>query len=118
MGITRKHTNERMSQIVVHNGIVYTAGQVAFNNKGGEIGVQTREVLGAIEAYLVEAGSDKEHMLSASVWLTNASDLEAFNLLWDEWVPDGCAPARACVITDLVSPDFIVEVAVTAAVKE
>ncbi len=118
MTIQRFHTNERMSQIVVHGDTVYIAGQVAWKNRGGSITDQTTEILNAIETYLSEVGSDKEHMLSASVWLSDAaSQLEEFNAIWDKWIPEGHAPVRACVQSTLVAPDFHVEVAVVAAKK-
>lgn len=116
--IQRHHTNDRMSQIVVHGNTVYIAGQVAWKNKGGSIADQTAEILNAIESYLLEAGSSKEHMLSASVWLSNvALQFDEFNQVWDKWVPKGHAPARACVEAVLAGPDFYVEVAVIAAKK-
>ncbi len=118
MTIQRFHTNERMSQIVAHDDTVYIAGQVAWQNRGGSITDQANEILSVIEKYLDEAGSDKEHMLSVSVWLSDAaSQLEEFNQVWDKWIPEGHAPTRACVQSTLVAPDFHVEVAVTAAKK-
>ena len=107
-----------MSQIVVHGDTVYIAGQVAWKNRGGSITDQTNEILSVIETYLEEAGSDKNHMLSASVWLSDAAaQLEEFNQVWDNWIPEGQAPTRACVQSTLVAPDFHVEVAVVAAKK-
>ena len=118
MSIQRFHTNERMSQIVTHGDTVYIAGQVAWKNRGGSITDQTNEILDAIDNYLIEAGSDKWNMLSASVWLSDAAaQLEEFNQVWDNWVPEGHAPTRACVQSTLVAPDFHVEVAVVAAKK-
>lgn len=118
MAIQRINTNQRMSQAVVHNGVVYIAGQVAVNNRGKTVTEQTIEVLGAIEKYLAETGSDKNHMLSATVWLTDMASFDEFNKVWDAWMPQGHAPARACVEAKLVFPDFNVEVAVVAALKE
>ena len=116
--IERLHANQRMSQIVVHNGTVYIAGQVPKESKGKSIAEQATEVLNAIDKYLAEAGSDKSHMLSASVWLSDMKYFEEFNKVWDFWVPQGNAPARACVEAKLVLPEYHVEVAVVAATKE
>jgi enamine deaminase RidA (YjgF/YER057c/UK114 family) len=57
MSITRHHTNQRMSQIVIHGDTVYLAGQVA-NDSNADITVQTQQVLQKIDALLAEAGSD------------------------------------------------------------
>jgi enamine deaminase RidA (YjgF/YER057c/UK114 family) len=116
--VERLHTNQRMSQIVVHNGTVYIAGQVPKESKGKSIAEQATEVLNAIDKYLAEAGSDKSHILSASVWLSDMKYFEEFNKVWDFWVPQGNAPARACVEAKLVLPEYHVEVAVVAATKE
>lgn len=118
MTIKRLHTNQRMSQAVVHGNTVYLAGQVAVETRGKSITEQTTEVLGNVEKYLNEAGSDKTRMLSASVWLSDMKDFAEFNSVWDSWVPEGQAPSRACVQSNLVFPDFNVEVAVIAALKE
>ena len=58
MSIQRQLTNERMSQIVVHSGTVYLAGQVGDDMNAG-IEQQTRETLANIERLLDLAGTDK-----------------------------------------------------------
>jgi enamine deaminase RidA (YjgF/YER057c/UK114 family) len=58
MSIQRQLTNERMSQIVVHSGTVYLAGQVGDDMSAG-IEQQTRETLANIERLLDLAGTDK-----------------------------------------------------------
>ena len=58
MSIQRQLTNERMSQIVAHNGTVYLAGQVG-NDMNAGIEQQTRETLANIERLLDLAGTDK-----------------------------------------------------------
>jgi enamine deaminase RidA (YjgF/YER057c/UK114 family) len=50
------------------------------------------------------------------VLLTDASHLPLFNELWAEWLPPGHAPARTTFLASLVSPDFLIEIAVTAAI--
>lgn len=115
--IARKHSNQRMSQLVIHGGTAYLAGQVAMKTRGQSVTKQTEEILAAIDGYLAEAGSDKAQILSATVWLSDMNDFAEFNTVWDAWVPQGHVPARACVEAKLVAPDFNVEVAVVAAVK-
>jgi len=114
MSITRKHTGQRMSQIVIHGDTVYLAGQVAAEPSAG-IGEQTRQVLDKIEALLAEAGSDKSKILSAQVWLTSMGHVAQMNEVWDAWLPEGVAPARACIEARLVSPELLVEIGVIAA---
>jgi len=118
MSITRFESSPRMSQAVVHAGTVYLAGQVAQNAKGASISEQTTDILQAIEKLLAQGGSDKAHMLSATIWLTSMNDFAEMNSVWDAWVDTDNPPARACVESPLLAtPDFQVEIMVVAAVK-
>lgn len=116
MSIKRIDSGERMSQAVVHGGICTTAGQVAKGAPGKSMADQTKDVLGAIDGLLKEAGTDKSKLLTAQIWITDMGDFAEMNSVWDSWISPGNAPTRACVESKLASPDFIVEIAVTAAV--
>ena len=117
MSITRQHTNQRMSQIVVHGGLVYLAGQVASGAPGASVTDQTRDILDRIDRYLAEAGTDKTKLLTASIWLTDIATFDEMNAVWDAWVAPGATPARACVEARLASPQYTVEIMVTAALS-
>lgn len=118
MPIQRQHTNERMSQIVVHNGTVYLAGQVGEDMSAG-VEQQTRETLAAIERLLEEAGTDKTRILSVTIYLKDIdADFEGMNRVWDQWLPRGVAPARATVEAKLCEPEILVEMSVVAALPE
>jgi len=114
MSITRNHTNTRMSQSVIHDNTVYLAGQVA-SDSSANITVQTQQVLDKIDTLLAEAGSEKSRILSAQIWLTNIGHFAEMNQVWDAWVPEGDAPARACIEARLASPDLLVEIGIIAA---
>jgi enamine deaminase RidA (YjgF/YER057c/UK114 family) len=105
-----------MSQAVVHNGIVSTAGQVAQNAAGGTAAEQTQDILNAIDNLLSQAGTDKSKLLTATIWLADMNDFAGLNSVWDEWVLPGATPTRACVESKLAAPQFTVEIAITAAV--
>ncbi|MEM6623862.1 MAG: RidA family protein [Pseudomonadota bacterium] len=111
--ISRQDTNQRMSQIVVHGDTVYLAGQVG--NAGDSVADQTKVILGKIDALLAKAGSSKERLLQAIIWLKSMDDFAEMNAVWDAWVPEGHAPARACGSADLATPQFTVEITVIAA---
>lgn len=110
--VERMHTTARMSKIVKHNGTVYLCGQVG---EGADVAAQTRDCLSRVETLLQEAGSDKTRILQAIVWLADMTDFAAMNAVWDAWVPEGHAPARACGEAKLARADLRVEVIVTAA---
>jgi len=76
---------------------------------------QTRNTLDRIDALLAEAGSSKSKLLTASIWLADMDDFAEMNTVWDAWVAAGNTPCRACVESTLASPDFAVEIQVTAA---
>ena len=108
-----KHTSARMSKIVKHNGVAYLCGQVG--NAGDSVADQTSECLARVDALLQEAGSSREKMLQAVIWLADMTDFAEMNAVWDAWVPEGHAPARACGEARLARPELKVEVIVTAA---
>jgi enamine deaminase RidA (YjgF/YER057c/UK114 family) len=114
MSITRHHTNQRMSQIVIHGDTVYLAGQVA-SDANADITVQTQQVLKKIDTLLAEAGSDKSKILSAQIWIASMGHFAQMNEVWDAWVAEGHAPGRACIEARLASPDLLVEVGIIAA---
>ncbi len=114
MSINRHHTGHRMSQIVIHGDTVYLAGQVA-DDPEADVETQTQQVLAKIESLLDEAGSSKSQILSAQVWLASMGHFARMNEIWDAWVPEGDAPARACIEARLASPDLLVEIGVIAA---
>ncbi len=114
MTIERIETNDRMSRIVKHNGTVYLCGQVCADATKG-ITEQTQTMLDKVEALLLQAGSSKEHMLSATVYLKTMADFSAMNTVWDAWVPKGFAPARACVQAAMARDVLLVEISVVAA---
>lgn len=118
MAITRIGTTERASKVVINNGIVYLSGQVA-EDPEADIQDQTRSTLARVDAALIEAGSDREHLLSATIYLRDIDNhFGLMNEVWNDWVPTGHAPARACVEAHMARSALLVEICVTAAVPQ
>jgi len=111
--ITRIDTDHRMSQIVIHGETIYLSGQVG--EPGEDVAAQTRTALAEIEALLAQAGSDKSHILSATIWLADIADFETMNGVWDAWVDTANPPARATGESRLATPEYLVEIIVVAA---
>ena len=109
--IERIETGPRMSKIVKHNGVAYLCGQVG---DGTSVADQTRDCLSRIDTLLEKAGSSRKNILQAIVWLSDMSDFADMNSVWDAWVPEGHAPARATGESALATPDYKVEIIVTA----
>ncbi len=112
--IQRFDTGPRMSEMVVHNGTIYLAGQIA-DDAAADITGQTQQVLAAIDALLDRAGSDKSRLLRAEIFLVDLADFDAMNAVWQSWVVPGHTPARATVQAALANPQWKVEIVVTAA---
>lgn len=113
MTITRIDQGPRMSEAVIHGDTIYLAGQVG--EPGDDVAAQTRTALAEIEALLAKAGSSKDHLLSATIWLADIADFEAMNAVWDAWIAGHPAPARATGESRLASPDYKVEIIMIAA---
>lgn len=111
--IIRHDTSTRMSQAVIHGDTVYLAGQVG--TPGESVTAQTTEILAKIDGLLAKSGSYKTRVLQAIIWLKDMGDFAEMNAVWDAWVPDGHAPARACGSADLAAPGYTVEITVIAA---
>ena len=110
--IERQDIGQRMSKIVKHNGTVYLCGQVG---SGDTVTEQTQDCLARVDALLKQAGSSREQILQAIIWVADMADFAEMNAVWDAWVPQGHAPARACGEAKLARPELKVEVIVTAA---
>ncbi|MBL4751172.1 MAG: RidA family protein [Amylibacter sp.] len=110
--IERLHTSQRMSKIVKHNGVVYLCGQVG--KPQDNVADQTRECLRLVDELLAQAGTSSKNMLQAIIWLADMKDFAEMNAVWDAWVPEGHAPVRACGEAKLATPDYLVEVIITA----
>lgn len=117
MNIERQETKQRMSRIVKHNGTIYLCGQVCADATK-DIREQTQTMLDKVDALLTQAGSTRSHMLSATIYLRDMKDFAAMNEIWDAWVPEGDAPARACVEARMARQELLVEISVTAATAD
>jgi enamine deaminase RidA (YjgF/YER057c/UK114 family) len=114
MTIKRIESGARMSQAVVANGFAYLAGQVA-TDPSADVEGQTRQVLGEIDRLLALAGTSKERILSATIYLADVATFAHMNRTWEAWVPADAKPARATVEAKLVAPEYKVEIQVVAA---
>ncbi len=111
IGVTR-----RWSDAVVYAGTIY------FVEVPDDPNLVPREqflqVFRQVDSRLQDLGSDLTRLLQVMVYLPNASDLPLFNELWDSWIPEGCAPSRACVHTSLAAPGYRVELVIIAAARD
>ncbi|CAN5174142.1 RidA family protein [soil metagenome] len=112
--LKRFHVGPRLSEMAIHNGTVYLAGQVP-EDITGDIEAQTRDVLAAVDRMLAEAGTDKSRILMTQIFLRNMEYFQGMNRAWDAWVAAGAAPPRATVEARMFNSSCMVEIVVTAA---
>jgi len=117
MGVTYHDSNARMSQIAIHNGSVYLAGQVP-TDASADMRGQTEQVLARIDQLLAQAGTSKENLISAQIWVTSMDEFAEMNAAWDAWIVPGRPPVRAAVEAKLAKPEWKVEIMVVAALPE
>lgn len=114
--IQRLDVGARLSELAVHNGVAYLAGQVP-EDLDADIQGQTAQVLAMVDRMLARVGSDKSRILRAEIFLADlAADFDGMNQAWDAWVAPGHAPPRATVQAALANRGWKVEIVVTAAV--
>lgn len=114
MSIQRFESNGRMSNVVINNNVMYLSGQVCAE---GDIKEQTAGVLEKVENLLNKYGSDKDHILSVTIYLKDMKDFADMNSVYDAWTVNGYEPARACVEAKMAREQLLVEMSVVAAVK-
>ena len=96
-------------RIVAHGGLVWTVA----TGPGANVAEQTRATLGQLQANLAEAGTGKDRMVDATVYLADMKTKAEMDAVWCAWIPTNGWPCRACVGTDL-APGDLVEIKVTA----
>jgi 2-iminobutanoate/2-iminopropanoate deaminase len=109
------------SQGIVANGMIFTAGQVAFipgtkNIIEGGIKAQTEQTIQNIQAILEAAGSSLDNVVKTTVFLADINDFAAMNEVYATFF-SSAPPARSTVqIGKLPRPDALVEIEVIALV--
>lgn len=105
-----------MSKCVIHGNMVYLSGITA-RDLSGDVAAQTRDVLDTIDGLLAQAGTNKDRVLTAQVWLRDMTLFQDMNAVWNGWADTAIPPSRACVSGELFCPEALVEIVVTAAIE-
>lgn len=109
------------SQGYVHNGVLYTAGQIAINPEVNDveattIEAQTEQVCKNLGEVLKEAGTSFDNVLKTTCFLADMSDFAAFNEVYGKYFTS--KPARSCVAVKTLPKGVMCEVELIAAVEE
>lgn len=115
MTVQRLRVSNRFSEVAIAGNLVHLAGQLA-SDFDLDIKGQTQQTFEMIDQFLADAGTDKSHILSVTIYLKDIeNDYAAFNEVWDAWVADIDALPRTCVEAKLYDPRVLVELTVIAA---
>lgn len=114
--ITRHESSSILHGVVRHENTLYLAGVVADDLKQDMAG-QAAQVFAQIDALLNKYGSDKEHILAATIFVTDIAEKAQMNPVWTKWLPKAALPARATIGINDLGEGVKIEVVITAAVK-
>jgi enamine deaminase RidA (YjgF/YER057c/UK114 family) len=112
--IERFNSNGLFHEAVRYGDMLYLSGQVG---AGATVAEQTRNIFEKLEKILEKYGSDKEHVISATVYLADMATFGEFNGEWKNFFTEGIQPVRTALGAPLARPDFLVEITLIAAVK-
>ena len=107
------------AQAVETNGLVITSGQLPIDPATGAfpegIQAQTRQSLTNVKAILTEAGTDMDHVLKTTVFLSDMNNFAAMNEVYATFFTEGSYPSRSAVEVARLPKDAQVEIEVIAA---
>lgn len=109
------------SQAIVHNGLVYVAGQLPIDPETGEkltgsIEEQTERVLKSMAAILEAAGSGIDRLIKVTVYVSDIGLWDRVNAVYTEFMGES-RPARAVVPTRELHYGFLIEMDAIAAIS-
>jgi 2-iminobutanoate/2-iminopropanoate deaminase len=108
------------SQAIIHNGLVYTSGQIALKPNGefidGDITEQTKQVMKNLEAVLAAAGSSLQKVIKTTIFLHDMGDFAVVNEIYASFFKEH-KPARSTVEAASLPKSAKVEIEVVAVVS-
>jgi 2-iminobutanoate/2-iminopropanoate deaminase len=112
--------NPNLSPATRFDNLVFVAGQTGRHPATGAVGKdireQTQNVLERIKVILEAAGTSLDNVLTATTYLTNRGDLDAYNEEYAKYFPKN-KPARTTVtVASLNAPELLIEITVTACI--
>jgi 2-iminobutanoate/2-iminopropanoate deaminase len=108
------------SQATVHNNTIYVAGQLGIDPNNpkqmGSIEEQTEQCLNNLREILIAAGSDLNHLLKVTIYVTNMDFRGQVNSVYARVLRDH-KPARVIIPVNNLPNDYLIEIDAIAAVK-
>ena len=106
------------SQAVLSGNTLYTSGQIAINPKSGKlilesIELETTQVMDNMKANLKEAGMNFDHVVKASIFISNMDDFNQINTVYNQYFTSDY-PARETLQVARLPKDVNVEISMIA----
>lgn len=107
------------SQAVLSGNTLYTSGQIALHPQTGElitsdIETETKQVMENMKAVLDAAGMDFEHVIKATIFISNMDDFARINSVYGTYFNEKTAPARETVQVAKLPKNVNVEISMIA----
>ncbi len=108
------------NQAILHGNTLYTSGQIALDPVSGKlvdenIEAECKMVMKNLKAVLKAAAMDFEHVIKATIYLTNMQDFDAVNGVYANYFDAAIAPARECIQVAALPKGVRLEISVVAA---
>lgn len=108
------------SQAIVLNNILFSSGQIPADPEtgaivGSDITGQAEQVMKNVKAILDEAGTDFEHVVKTTCFLSDMADFAEFNKVYEKYFVS--KPARSCVAVKTLPKNALCEVEVLAEIQ-
>ena len=101
------------SQALEVNGFVFCSGQIGIDPKTGGVDPsterQTKQTLDNLHEVVKASGSDFNHVVKTTIYLTNMADYVKVNEIYTEYFPKN-RPARATVAVASLPRGVLIEI--------
>lgn len=114
MAIKRHIHTPIMHRVVEAGDLIFIGGTTA-DDKSADIRGQTSQILAKLETLLQQGGSNKEHVVQATIYLSDLSLKAEMNEVWTAWFSADYLPARAAVGVAELAKGTLVEITFVAA---
>ncbi len=105
-----------LHKVVSHNCVLHIGGIVA-DDPSLSMGGQTLQVLTKLDDILLRHGSDRDHILSVLIFITDMKFKPEMNKVWKDWFRPDQLPCRATLGITAIEEGVLLELVATAAIK-
>lgn len=115
--ITRSVPTPTSNRVVVHNGVLHLGGLGApERGEANDMYDQSKQIFERIDGFLAESGTDKNHLLRATIFISDYTLKTEMNRAWNEWLDQDQKPARTTITVGDMGDNMLVEIEITAAI--